>query len=50
MTKIQNHKPDKSHVLVIDNWNLEFICYLNIVIWCFLTSILGALDIFDFSS
>ena len=39
MTKISNPKPT-SNVLDIDNWNLEFICYLNIVIWCFLTSTL----------
>ncbi len=32
MTKIQNLKH-----LVIDYWNLEFICYLGIVIWCFIT-------------
>jgi hypothetical protein len=33
MTKIRN-----LNVLNIDYWNLEFICYLGIVIWCFFIS------------
>jgi hypothetical protein len=40
MTKIQSASGG-SNVLNIDYWNLEFICYLGIVIWCFVTSCLG---------
>jgi hypothetical protein len=35
MTKIQSASGG-SNVLNIENWNLEFICYLGIVIWCFI--------------
>jgi hypothetical protein len=34
MTKIQSASGG-SNVLNIEYWNLEFICYLGIVIWCF---------------
>jgi hypothetical protein len=34
MTKIQSASGG-SNVLDIEYWNLEFICYLGIVIWCF---------------
>jgi hypothetical protein len=42
MTKIQNPKPadpskkEHSSVLVIEYWNLIFICILKLVIWDFL--------------
>ena len=47
MTKIQNLKLSprrrigSSNVLVIEYCNLEFICYLVLVIWCFQTWFLG---------
>jgi hypothetical protein len=34
MTKIQSASGG-SNVLNIEYWNLEFVCYLAIVIWCF---------------
>ena len=34
MTKIQSASGG-SNVMVIEYWNLEFICFLGIVIWCF---------------
>jgi hypothetical protein len=34
--QIQNSKPLKKRLLVIEYWNLEFICYLEFVIWDFI--------------
>ena len=34
----------RTNVWVIEYWNLEFICYLSIVIWCFITCFLENLN------
>jgi hypothetical protein len=51
MTKIQSASGG-SNVLNIEYWNLEFICYLGIVIWCFRTClpaifVAGCLDFLE---